>query len=239
MNSKRIIALTDLHGCLDEFDELLKLLSYNKEEDDLYLLGDLVGRGKNSVGVVKRARELDLKCCRGNWEQKFLRWYRGNKFLDEEDYYSKFNDDDIAYLMRTTYYFKPRENLWLFHAGVKPGIPLDKQKPNDLMYLRYHHRKTGEFVSLPDIGKNVSKEDAVFWDELGSFGADVIYGHTVFNLETPRITEYGDGTAAYGIDTGCCFGGHLTALLDIDGRKEIVQIKAKERYVVSSFVGMY
>ena len=42
----------DIHGCFDQFTELLKKINYRKDEDKLILLGDLVNRGPDSLSVI-------------------------------------------------------------------------------------------------------------------------------------------------------------------------------------------
>ncbi len=71
---KLIVAVGDVHGCIEEFQELLKTLQYNKDQMRLVLLGDLVDRGPDSAGCVKLARRLNLECIQGNHEEKHLRW---------------------------------------------------------------------------------------------------------------------------------------------------------------------
>ena len=73
MEIKRHIFIGDIHGCLDEFNELLNKLSYDPKEDRLILLGDLIDRGPDSVGVVRKARELRLECVMGNHEHKYIK----------------------------------------------------------------------------------------------------------------------------------------------------------------------
>jgi predicted phosphodiesterase len=74
-----IVAVGDIHGCLEEFDELLKKLQYKKEQMRLVLMGDLMDRGPDPVGCVRRARELGIECIMGNHEEKHLRWHRHEK----------------------------------------------------------------------------------------------------------------------------------------------------------------
>ena len=50
-----------------------------------------------------------------------------------------------------------------------------------------------------------------------------MYGHHVHGLETPHRDEH-----AIGIDTGCCFGGRLTAFVIDSG--EVVQVAARRKY---------
>ena len=42
----------DIHGCFDQFTELLKRINYKKDKDKLILLGDLVNRGPDSLSVI-------------------------------------------------------------------------------------------------------------------------------------------------------------------------------------------
>ena len=51
MKHKRHIFLGDIHGCIDEFKEMINVISYNPQEDRLILLGDLLDRGPDSVAV--------------------------------------------------------------------------------------------------------------------------------------------------------------------------------------------
>jgi len=54
----RTILIGDIHGCYDEFEQLLHEVRFNVESDRLVLLGDLMDRGKDSCKVFHKAREL-------------------------------------------------------------------------------------------------------------------------------------------------------------------------------------
>lgn len=71
---RRLFAVGDIHGCLDEFNALLDTIQYDYASGDrLVLLGDLVAKGPDSSGVVQRARELNAWCVRGNHDDKVVR----------------------------------------------------------------------------------------------------------------------------------------------------------------------
>lgn len=74
------------------------------------------------------------------------------------------------------------------HAGIRPGVPLDRQSRHDLMWIRE------PFLS--------SKDD---------FGAVVVHGHTPRHEPTIRPNRIG-------IDTGAVMGGVLTCLVLEDDR---------------------
>lgn len=69
------------------------------------------------------------------------------------------------------------------HAGVKPGVPLDRQIKWDLMWMR---------------------EPFLSWEE--DLGAVVVHGHTISDLPEIRRNRIG-------IDTGAVFTGRLTCLV--------------------------
>lgn len=227
----RTLVIGDIHGCLEEFEELLKTIQYLPNVDRLIVVGDLIDRGPDSVGVVRKCRELNLEVTMGNHEAKFLKWWRGNKHYDPQPHYALLNDDDVNYISKMPTYIVLKEDLWVVHAGVKPGLPIEKQKKDDLMYLRYTDRDRN-FISMHKIGKDLAPE-AMFWTQFGSFRINIIYGHNVHSMENIHIDNFDDGTSCYGIDTGACFGGKLTAMIVETG--EIVQVQSKKVYYKSDF----
>jgi hypothetical protein len=236
METKRHIFIGDIHGCIEEFNELLVKLNYDPEEDRLILLGDLIDRGPDSVAVVAKAREMKLECLMGNHEHKFVKWFRSwgtnVDVYDKRDFYLKLSDQDVTYIHDMPTYIE-LDDVIAVHAGLKPGIALSSQTKDDLMYLRYTDQDR-KFVSLKKINK-LGKEatGAIFWTEFWTGPKSVVYGHNVHSYEDPLIEETAPGVFCYGIDTGCCFGGRLTAL--IWETREIVQVQAKRAYYQSDF----
>lgn len=232
----RTIFVGDIHGCIDEFNELLKKLQYDHRSDRLILLGDLIDRGPDSLAVVTKASEMNLECVMGNHEHKFVKWFRSQgsrvDVYDRKDYYTKFTDPQLNYIINMPAYVE-LEDVIVVHAGLKPGILLSNQTKDDMMYLRYtdDNRK---FISLKKINK-IGKEaaGAKFWTEFWFGPKNVVYGHNVYDFQEPLIQEMAPGVTCYGLDTGCCFGGHLTAM--IWETKEIVQVQAKKVYYESNY----
>ena len=233
---ERTVVIGDVHGCVEELNELLTLLDYQSPHVRIILLGDLNDRGPDSLGVIKRARELNLECVKGNHEAKFLKWYRSQgtrvDVYDRKDYYGQLSDADVTYIANMPSYIELDKTI-IVHAGLKPGIPVSKQRDDDLLYLRYTDANR-KFISLRQLNK-FGKEalGAIFWTEFGPFGKDVVYGHNVHSFDTPHIHPYDDGTKAIGIDLGCCFGGALCAYIIETG--DFVKVKAKEIYYQSTF----
>jgi hypothetical protein len=235
----RTILIGDVHGCLEEFEELLRIISYSKDTDRVILLGDLIDRGPNSVGVVKKAREMDLECVMGNHDYKFLKWWKNvgssNDVYGKHPHYTEFSDADVNYIGRMLPYLRlEAHNTIVVHAGMRAGVPLERQTKDDLYYIRYMD-DTNKFVSLKKINKLGSKEaaGAHFWTEHWKGPESIVYGHNVHSYDAPLIEEVAPNVFCYGLDTGCCFGGKLTGM--ILETKEIIQVQAKRIYYQSNF----
>ena len=70
----KLYVIGDIHGSLPEFNQLISKLHYNHDAGDrIILAGDLVARGPDSVGVIRRANELKALCVRGNHDDKVIR----------------------------------------------------------------------------------------------------------------------------------------------------------------------
>ena len=72
MSSKTIV-MTDVHGCIREFEKLLKLVHLNMNEDTFVFLGDAIDRGPDSWAVIEKLIAL-------KWEMgddRFI-WLMGN-----------------------------------------------------------------------------------------------------------------------------------------------------------------
>lgn len=237
---KLAVAVGDVHGCLDEFKELLNVLQYKKEQMRLVLLGDLMDRGPDSVGVVRLVRELGLECIKGNHEDKHLRWRKHevksaktgkenpmNKMAKRDDQANKsLSDEEIGWMDSLPVKLDLENGFWAVHAGCEPYQALDKQAHAQLMRVRFVNEK-GKAVSLmPD---KTAPPGSTYWTELWQGPESIVYGHCVHSLEQVRVDVINDKIKCVGIDTGCCFGGHLTAVVFEEDLK-FVQVKAKETY---------
>lgn len=91
---KRILAISDIHGCHSEFNALLNKVKFNPVEDELILMGDYVDRGIKSKQVVEQVMNLvdehNITVLLGNHDQMMLDAFMNH---DEEDSY-----DDILWV---------------------------------------------------------------------------------------------------------------------------------------------
>jgi diadenosine tetraphosphatase ApaH/serine/threonine PP2A family protein phosphatase len=240
----RTIAIGDVHGCLEEFQELLKLVSYRPGVDTVVQVGDLMDRGPDPVGCVRFAREQNFKVIRGNHECKHIRWRKhesarlkkknpvqGINGLRAEQNLA-LSDDDIQWLNSLPLMIRLRHGLVAVHAGLEPAFSLSRQS-SAVCRVRYVD-EAGVMVG----SKNFDKpEGGTLWSQRWRGPESVVYGHAVHSLLEPRIDRFG-AAACYGIDTGCVFGGSLCAAVFIDGSKEpeFVLVRARRVYYESRFI---
>jgi len=235
----RTLVVGDVHGCLDELDELLRLAEVAPARDRLIFLGDLLDRGPDGAGVVRRVRELGAQCVVGNHDDKHLR-YAGHLAGHRADprfvvpmkplhgaaaaHHAALTGDDLRWLGALPVELEV-DGWLLVHAGYPTNRPRHEIKPSLKMRCRYVDAR-GAMVSLgPD---HRAPEGARRWTEAWRGPESVVYGHAANNLESPRIDEPIAGVRCIGIDTGCCYGGRLT-LYDLT-HDRFVQVAARAAY---------
>ncbi len=54
----RIVCISDIHGCIDEFCKLLKKCEYDVGKDYLFILGDILEKGEHNIAVLQKVIEL-------------------------------------------------------------------------------------------------------------------------------------------------------------------------------------
>lgn len=222
-----------MHGCLDELLQLLNEVEYESTKDRLILAGDIVDRGPQPVETVRYVRGLGLEVVLGNHEEKHVRWAR-HEFRKREDptyknpmqpfqperlaQHNALTDDERHWLAKLPPFIRFGHDgmTWLVtHGGVPADMPVEKQDPKLLVRCRYVNTVTGAYAGRDDLKK---PEDAVYWAERYRGPESVVYGHIVHDDFEIRVDNPVPGVMCVGIDTGCCFGGTLTAALFVPGR---------------------
>ena len=194
----RHVIIGDIHGC---YRELLELLARAGATDDdiIVSVGDLVDRGPDSPAVLRFFQE---RCARGraivlmgNHERKHVRQVFS---YSQEITRLQFGSQYAAateWMSHLPYYYETHDIL-VVHAALLPGIPIAEQKDEILSGTTAGERELQSALS----GR--------LWSELYEGPKPVAFGHHVVGSQ-PLVAR----GLVYGLDTGACHGGRLTALV--------------------------
>lgn len=217
----------DIHGCASELEILLGKLGYGVTYDGeqglrsyvvtppegrrIVFVGDLVDRGPRSPDVLRLVKGMvetgSALCVIGNHENKLIRKLNGRNVklthgLAETIEQFEQQPDGFAEEMRTfldgliSHYVLDDGKLVVAHAGLREDM--QNRASGAVRSFAMYGDTTGE---IDEFGLPVRAD----WAANYRGRAKVVFGHT----PTPDA-EWINGTIC--IDTGCVFGGKLTAL---------------------------
>lgn len=226
----------DVHGCYDELVALLAKLGYAREDEGFrtpsgrraLFLGDLVDRGPASNHVLRLVMDMveagAALCVPGNHEIKLLRHLRGKNVklthgLDKT--VEQLATEDDAFRERVarfidglvSHYVLDGGRLIVAHAGMREDLA---------------GRASGRVRQFALFGETTGETDEYglpvryAWARDYKGRAAVVYGHT----PVPSA-EWLNNTIC--VDTGCVFGGELTALRWPE--RELVSVPALKTWV--------
>ncbi|NEY36273.1 polynucleotide kinase-phosphatase [Streptomyces sp. PRKS01-65] len=205
----------DVHGCSAELEALLGKLGYadgvHPEGRTAVFVGDLVDRGPDSPGVLRRVMAMvksgNALCVPGNHENKYGRYLKGRAVrqthgLAETIAQMEGESEEFRAEVRefvdglVSHYVLDGGRLVVCHAGLPE---------------KYHGRTSGRVRSHALYGDTTGETDEFGlpvrypWAEDYRGRAAVVYGHT----PVPEATWLNNTIC---LDTGAVFGGRLTAL---------------------------
>lgn len=214
-------AIGDVHGRSDLLQTVIAFCEEDAGRRGgtprIIFLGDMVDRGRDAKGCLEIVGRVLADhpasiFLRGNHDDWFLRFLENDRrqlrtwFHDGGretiDSYCDLDIDDaqsfivsrhpghLDLLRRSV--FMVEDGPFLFaHAGVRPGVALESQSPDDLMWIR-----------------------EPFLDHQGKLPQVIVHGHSVMDPPRPVITEN-----RISLDTGACWTGRLS-ILAIDQAKQ-------------------
>jgi len=222
----------DVHGCRAELEELLATIG----NQGLVFVGDLVGRGPDTIGTLDLVMDLeDAVVLRGNHEASLLRSIaKGEPRNNEEgEFFDRIEDKHVEFLKSTVLVHEVDGGVIAVHGGIPTewtelppadweSLSKNQQRKRrlDRAMLQRWITPAGKFVSLGN-----EKDEDVFWAEKydGRFGL-VIFGHEPLETNGSAIVF----PKAIGIDLGCVFGGYLCAV-SVSGGAFVGQIVVESR----------
>jgi len=224
-NKERVIIIGDVHGCKEELEELLIKNDYNPQTDRVILVGDIVGKGPDSPGCIEFCMKNKIESVMGNWDFHWLNWYEKEKGPENKRDKSKEEREDYKgiqllkeehwdwFKQLPIYIHIEKYNLVVVHAGLEPNKELKAQKKEMVMFLRCidsHGKPSKEFLGEEHL-----------WAKKWNGPYFVLFGHDAARkLQVEK--------SAIGLDTGCVYGGKLTAFIFPD--KKLVHVDAKKVY---------
>lgn len=223
-----VYAIGDLHGCPDELEVLLEALAPGVG-DTVVFLGDYVDRGPAVRRLVDRLLQLAREpfasvFLRGNHEDMLLAYLgldgrHGDVYLENGGGMTLasygipagtppgaasralFPDEHVGFFQRCRLHHVAPPFLFV-HAGIRPGVALDDQSDEDLLWIRE------EFFLRPH-----------------ALPYTVVFGHT------PTREARIDLPYRIGLDTGLVYGNKLSCL-DVEGRRLVQVARGAHRATI-------
>lgn len=263
-----IYLLGDLQGCCQPLERLLQTIDFSPSRDHLYVLGDLVNRGPDSMGVLRRLRGLGnaATCLLGNHDLHLLAVAHGVRQPHRSDTLGEIlqapDRDDWLHWLRQQHLAVHAHGWLMVHAGVVPqwdaaqtvalagevqamlrspdvgefltrmygnepdrwddklqGVPRWRCVVNSLTRLRFCAADgTMEFATKEGAG-GAPQGFMPWFDVPGrrTQGTPVAFGH----WSTLGLLNRDD---LLSLDTGCVWGGQLTAARIDGATRELIQL---------------
>lgn len=221
----KIYAMSDIHGCLQEFEAALKTIDLSGD-NKLILLGDYIHSGEDSYGVLKKIIYLQQKhgtekivALMGNHEQLVVEGKASIKELWGEGLYSSGNaeDDYYATYMQNFPLYHVEDRIIFVHAGI---------------YEEAGEEWEWESTELDYLEK--------FPPETGCFDGDmtIVAGHVATSIVSgnPRFHDiYYDGESHYYIDGTVYESGIINVLMYDTEEDAFYQVADGEEYEIEPY----
>ena len=215
MRRQKTFIVGDVHGCFEEFLELLKKVNYKRETHRLILVGDIINRGPFSFKMLEWVKDNKIEMVRGNHEQAFISCFKEDKWINPifKSLKQKMKSDIgqwIDWISDLPFYIE-EEDFLVVHAGLVPNEKPKDSKAHFLMNIRTWDGK----------GEDIKNEKNPPWYHFYTDKKLVVYGHWAMQGLNIR-----DNTI--GLDSACVYGNKLSGLLLPE--KKIFQISAIKNY---------
>lgn len=186
-NDGRILAISDIHGCIKTLRKLLENVQLQKN-DYLFLLGDYINRGPDSLAVLAYIIKLiedgyRVFPVRGNHEQMLLEELIPQKGLDLEGIQLLNKDTQAKFLqlLQMLPYYYSIDNFLMVHAGFNLDIDEPLTDYDEMLWVR-----------------NFDNEDSIIKQQ-------VIHGHdSTFLQNIERAID--DNQPSINLDNACYSG---------------------------------
>jgi bis(5'-nucleosyl)-tetraphosphatase (symmetrical) len=264
-----LYAIGDIQGCYNEFQQLLEKIHFDTALDKLWLVGDLVNRGPDSLQVLRLVKSLDQNAITvlGNHDLHLLAVAAGEAKLHRsdtlDDILNSPERDELLAWMRQQRLMYTENGYVLVHAGllpqwnVKQAMALAHEVETALKsddYTTFFEHMYGNAPRIWDDGLSGYKRLRVITNAFTRLRICTLQGEMEFKFkgEVDDIPEgyqpwfnlpqrkSADATVIFGhwsalglkvtanmiaLDTGCLWGGPMTAIRLED--RQIFQVSCK------------
>ena len=183
-------AISDIHGCSKTFRRALDLIDLDKTDDELFLLGDYIDRGPDSLGVLQTIWRLEeegyrIKCLMGNHEEMYI---NRSEYSDYQRALPESERAAATEWMKKLHNYAFTPGYLLVHAGLNFRHPNPLADTHAMRWVRYWY---GD-LDRGWLGENI-----------------IVHGHTP---ETQTSIDFGiqhmAQTQRACIDSGCSHETH-------------------------------
>ena len=221
----KIYAMSDIHGCLQEFEAALELVDLSGD-NKLILLGDYIHRGADSYGVLKKIINLQQKygndkvvALMGNHEEIVIEGRAPIQELWGEGLYDSGNveDDNYIIFMQSLPAYHVEGNIIFVHAGVDEEAGEEWEwESTDRDFLEKYPAETGHF-------------DGEMIIVAGYVGTAVITNNYRFH------DIYFDGESHYYIDATVYESGIINVLMYDTENETFYQVSEAGQYEIEPY----
>ncbi len=207
----RTLFIGDVHGCYDELIELVAKV-WLAPEDHLYFVGDLINKWPKSLEVVEWIRSRP-----NTWSV-----IGNHDYFAFREEYSDFGQGNLSWIDKHYESTAPLRELLSPHREWIVSLPHIIERENFILVHGGLH--PDQWIDTPvELATLIRLIDGKPWYDSYTGMKPVIYGH--WAVDGLRVRPN-----TIGLDTGCCFGGHLTAYCLENG--ELWQVHAHHVYKV-------
>lgn len=266
-----IYAVGDIQGCYHELEQMLELVQFDQSKDKLWLVGDLVNRGADSLSVLRLVKSMGDAAITvlGNHDLHLLAVAAGVAELHHSDTLDAIlaapDRDELLTWLRNQRMLHVQDNFVLLHAGLLPEWSVQQAQQ---LALEVEHALRGAdyatflqkmYGNIPNQWNDNLKGDSrlrVITNALTRMRICNIQGEMQFKFkgEVGDVPEgylpwfdipqraSADTTVVFGhwsalglivkhnviaLDTGCLWGGNLTAIRLHD--RKLFQVKCSNQ----------
>ncbi|XP_070204958.1 bis(5'-nucleosyl)-tetraphosphatase PrpE [asymmetrical]-like isoform X2 [Littorina saxatilis] len=232
IDNRPVFVVGDVHGCLEELEELLQLAKDEHENPFVVFVGDMINKGPYNIEVLRLVEQMvergQAAAVRGNHEESILRELWSLSDTDRYALPERYNwlrqltSKDFTFLQDLPYTISiPSLGTLIVHAGLVPGVHMLRQSLESLTHMRnIIQEEYFEGRGLVGTSK-LDKGDP--WGSLWPGPEHVYFGHDARRSlqRWPKAT---------GLDTGCLYGKLLTGVF-VGEEPKFLTVEAKKIYV--------